>query len=76
MDEVTAEKHERVELVADDEKGVTLSLSEAGQGPSLFSDRYLFFGKVTVEAQAAQGQGIVTAIVLKSDSGDEIDWVR
>lgn len=49
---------------------------EAGQAPTLTSKDYLFFGKVTVELQAAKGKGLITAIVLKSDSGDEIDFVR
>lgn len=35
----------------------------------------MLFGKVRVQVQAAKGPGLITAIVLKSDSGDEIDWV-
>jgi beta-glucanase (GH16 family) len=34
------------------------------------------FGKVTVDVQAAEGQGVITKIMLKSDSGNEIDWVH
>lgn len=57
-------------------KGAAFGLWEARQAPTVSSNKYLFFGKVTVEVQAAKGKGLVTAIVLKSDSGDEIDWVR
>lgn len=50
-------------------------LWEPGQAPALTSKKYLLFGRVTAEVRAAKGQGLVTAIMLKSDTGDEIDWV-
>lgn len=48
---------------------------QAGDAPTLVSRKYMLFGKVSVTVKAAKGRGIVTAITLKSDSGDEIDWV-
>lgn len=46
-----------------------------GDAPTLVSNKYLLFGKISVTLQAAKGKGLITAVVLKSDSGDEIDWV-
>lgn len=56
-------------------KGAAFSIWQDGQAPTLTSTRYFLFGKLSVEVQAAPGPGLITAIVLKSDSGDEIDWV-
>ena len=56
--------------------GLALGMWDSGQAPMLTSKEYLFFGKVSVEMRAAEGQGLITAFVLMSDSGDEIDWVR
>lgn len=56
-------------------KGAAMEISSPNQAPTLASKKYLFFGKVSVELQAAPGPGLITAIVLKSDTGDEIDWV-
>lgn len=58
-----------------DGEGLAISIWEDGQAPTLTSNRYLFFGKVSVEMKAAEGKGLVTALVLMSDTGDEIDWV-
>ncbi|EGR49176.1 uncharacterized protein TRIREDRAFT_41768, partial [Trichoderma reesei QM6a] len=55
-------------------KGAAFIVWQDGQAPTLTSTKYLLFGKVSVQAQAAKGPGLITAIVLKSDSGDEIDW--
>lgn len=38
------------------------------------TSKYIFFGRVDIEVQAAQGPGIVTSAVLQSDDLDEIDW--
>ncbi len=45
------------------------------QAPTISSPEYIFFGKLEVELQVAPGAGIVTSIVLQSDTLDEIDWV-
>lgn len=75
IDDDTARDNKRIDFNTDG-KGASFEMREAGQAPTLTSHKYIFFGKVTVEVQAAQGAGLVTAIVLKSDSGDEIDWVN
>ncbi|KAK9371141.1 concanavalin A-like lectin/glucanase domain-containing protein [Lipomyces kononenkoae] len=53
--------------------GLTMTIEKLGDGPTLASDFYIFFGKVEVVAQAAPGVGIVSAVVLMSDDNDEID---
>jgi hypothetical protein len=58
--------------LSDDEHGAGLSIWGADQAPTLTSRKYLLFGKVSVELQAAEGQGLISTIALESDSGDEI----
>lgn len=58
-----------------EQKGAALKVVGPLRGPTLTSKKYLMFGRVDVELQAARGKGVITAIVLKSDSGNEIDWV-
>lgn len=47
-----------------------------GQGDSVTDQTkfYIFFGRVSVVMRAAAGQGIVSSMVLLSDTLDEIDW--
>jgi hypothetical protein len=75
----SSEEEDRCQIDFDtdeaDDKGIALTLLKEGDAAILPSHRYLFFGKVSVEVQAARGKGVITSIVLKSDSGDEIDWV-
>lgn len=49
-------------------------IQNSNNAPTLISHDYIFFGRVEVEMQAAPGQGIISSIVLQSDSLDEIDW--
>lgn len=56
-------------------KGAALGIWESGHAPSLSTQHYVFFGKISVELLAASGQGVASSIVLKSDSGNEISWV-
>jgi hypothetical protein len=58
-----------------DDKALEIMVNNEGQEAWVSTRQYLLFGKVTFEVEAAAGQGVVTALVLKSDSGDEIDWV-
>lgn len=44
------------------------------QAPSLLSKKYIFFGRVEMEMQAAPGGGIISTLVLQSDDLDEIDY--
>ncbi|KAK9448732.1 concanavalin A-like lectin/glucanase domain-containing protein [Limtongia smithiae] len=57
--------------------GLTMTINEDGDAPTVASDFYMFFGKMEFVAQAAPGVGIVSSVVLVSDDGDEIDveWV-
>ncbi|UNI17856.1 hypothetical protein JDV02_004170 [Purpureocillium takamizusanense] len=56
------------------EHGLAVDVGKPGDAPTLVSQRYLFFGKVSVTLKAAKGVGVITTFALKSDSGDEIDW--
>ncbi|KAF7553212.1 hypothetical protein G7Z17_g3800 [Cylindrodendrum hubeiense] len=55
-------------------KGANFEIQKESNAPTVRSDNYLFFGRVDVVVQAAEGQGIVTSAVLQSDDLDEIDW--
>ena len=54
--------------------GAALTVSGAGDAPTLESNWYIMFGKVSVTMKAAPGTGIVSSSVLQSDDLDEIDW--
>ncbi|KAG6173605.1 hypothetical protein E4U25_000110 [Claviceps purpurea] len=74
VDNSTAEDRKCLDFGTDG-KGVAMGMFKTGDAPTLASNKYLLFGKVSVTMQAAKGVGLITAMVLKSDSGDEIDWV-
>ncbi|KAF4126087.1 hydrolase family 16 [Geosmithia morbida] len=57
-----------------DDKGILLAIKKQGEGTALSSNRYLLFGKTTVEVQGAPGPGLITAIGLRSDTGNRILW--
>jgi beta-glucanase (GH16 family) len=44
------------------------------QAPTISSEKYIMFGKVTVTTRASAGTGIVSSFILESDDLDEIDW--
>ncbi|KJZ77180.1 hypothetical protein HIM_03501 [Hirsutella minnesotensis 3608] len=75
IDNDTAHDQRRLNFKTDG-KGLAMSVHKAGDAPTLTSHKYLLFGKVSVTLKAAKGPGVITALVLKSDSGDEIDWVN
>ncbi|CAK7204323.1 transglycosylase [Sporothrix eucalyptigena] len=54
--------------------GAALTITESGNAPTLISNFYIFFGRVSVLMRASPGTGIVSSIVLESDDLDEIDW--
>jgi beta-glucanase (GH16 family) len=54
--------------------GAEFSISGPKQAPTMETDFYIFFGRISVKAKAAPGAGIVSSIVLESDDLDEIDW--
>lgn len=54
------------------DKGAGFSIKTETNAPTISSDKYIFFGKVEVEVQAAPGAGIVTSVVLQSADLDEV----
>lgn len=62
------------QLSFDGDKGMKMSIFEEKHAPTLYSHDFLFFGHVEVELRAAPGAGIITSVVLQSDTLDEIDW--
>lgn len=54
--------------------GAVFTVAQSGQAPTLVSNWYIMFGKVSVTMKAAPGTGIVSSVVLQSDDLDEIDW--
>lgn len=61
-------------ITYDKAKGALFSIAKAGQGPTIVSSKYIFFGRLDVELIASTGQGVVTSVVLQSADLDEIDW--
>lgn len=54
--------------------GARFTVSRAGEAPQLTSIFYIMFGRVEVTMKAAPGAGIVSSLVLLSDTLDEIDF--
>ncbi|KFY01260.1 hypothetical protein V490_01000, partial [Pseudogymnoascus sp. VKM F-3557] len=54
--------------------GVHFTVAAGGQAPQLVSRFYIMFGKVSLTMKAAPGAGIVSSVVLQSDTLDEIDF--
>ena len=54
--------------------GGEFTISQRGDSPTIQSNFYIFFGRVSTVMKAAPGTGIVSSIVLESDDLDEIDW--
>lgn len=61
-------------LTYDKDLGAVFTIANEMQAPTVYSPDYIFFGKLEVELKVAPGAGIVTSIVLQSDTLDEIDW--
>ncbi|KAI6373952.1 hypothetical protein MCOR25_003339 [Pyricularia grisea] len=53
--------------------GVTFTVAKSGDSPQLISQFYIMFGRVEIVMKAAPGKGIVSTLVLQSDTLDEID---
>ncbi|KAK6501934.1 hypothetical protein TWF481_009753 [Arthrobotrys musiformis] len=54
--------------------GAQFTVSASGDSPTLASNFYIMFGRVSVTMRSATGVGIVSSVVLQSDDLDEIDW--
>ncbi|KAK9322099.1 cell wall glucanase [Lipomyces orientalis] len=61
------------EISYDPNMGMQMTINKLGDGPTVASDFYIFFGKVELVAQCAPGTGIVSSVVLISDDNDEVD---
>lgn len=55
------------------DEGISFSLKDRFDNPSIKSNFYMMFGKVEVVMKAAPGQGVVSSFYLQSDDLDEID---
>ncbi|KAG9238367.1 concanavalin A-like lectin/glucanase domain-containing protein [Amylocarpus encephaloides] len=56
-----------------DSTGAHFTVAKAGDAPQLASLFYIMFGKVSITMKSAPGAGIVSTLVLQSDTLDEID---
>ncbi|KAH6700169.1 hypothetical protein VD0004_g5111 [Verticillium dahliae] len=54
--------------------GASFTVAASGQAPQLMSLFYIMFGRVEITLKAAPGAGIVSSLVLQSDTLDEIDF--
>lgn len=57
-----------------DGNGLSFTIKQPKQAPTMQSDFYFFFGTISAVAKAAKGTGIVSCVILESDDLDEIDW--
>ncbi|KAL4789138.1 concanavalin A-like lectin/glucanase domain-containing protein [Aspergillus venezuelensis] len=55
-------------------QGAAFTINEQGDSPTIESEFYIFFGRVEVVMQSANGTGIISTAILESDDLDEIDW--
>jgi len=52
--------------------GAVFSINAETNAPTIATGKYIFFGKIEVQVQAAPGAGIITSAVLQSDDLDEV----
>lgn len=57
-----------------DPNGADFAFRQRHDAPQIWTSGYMFYGKVDVVMKAAPGAGIISSIVLLSDTSDEIDW--
>jgi len=55
-------------------QGAQFVISKDTDAPTIYYDKYIMFGKVTVTLKASPGDGTVSSFILESDDLDEIDW--
>ncbi|KAF1810838.1 cell wall glucanase [Eremomyces bilateralis CBS 781.70] len=54
--------------------GAVFTVAKSGDSPTISSIWYIMFGRVEVVMKASPGAGLVSSVVLQSDTLDEIDW--
>ncbi|KEY71277.1 hypothetical protein S7711_08858 [Stachybotrys chartarum IBT 7711] len=57
----------------DRDNGASFTVAQGGDAPQLNSLFFIMFGRVEITMKAAPGAGIVSSLVLESDTLDEID---
>ncbi|KAI0177992.1 concanavalin A-like lectin/glucanase domain-containing protein [Pestalotiopsis sp. NC0098] len=57
-----------------DDNGLSFTITESGDAPTMQSEFYMFFGTISAIVKASSGTGIVSCVILESDDLDEIDW--
>ncbi|ETS75961.1 hypothetical protein PFICI_12905 [Pestalotiopsis fici W106-1] len=57
-----------------DDNGLSFTITESGDAPTMQSEFYVFFGTISAVVKASPGTGIVSCVILESDDLDEIDW--
>ncbi|KAF6803777.1 glycosyl hydrolase family 16 [Colletotrichum sojae] len=60
------------DITFDPEKGAGFVVGTRTDAPSITLPGAIFFGRVDLLMQAAEGEGVVAFVALQSDSGDEI----
>lgn len=55
-------------------KGAEFTIAKRFEAPQLWTNFYIFYGRVETVMQVAPGTGIISSAVLMSDDADEIDW--
>lgn len=61
-------------LITQTDDGAVFALEHSGDSVTTQTSFYIFWGSIEVEMKAAEGQGIISSIVMLSDDLDEIDW--
>lgn len=56
-----------------DAQGAHLSINQRFDNPQVFSSKYILYGKVEAEVQAALGRSVISSMYMQSDDLDEID---
>ncbi|KAF1983734.1 glycoside hydrolase family 16 protein [Aulographum hederae CBS 113979] len=54
--------------------GAEFTIDREGISPTITSNFWMFFGRVSVVMKSAPGRGIVSSVVLQSQDLDEVDW--
>lgn len=54
--------------------GAYFDITIKHEAPTIETNKYIFFGKVSANIKSSPGTGIVSSFILESDDLDEIDW--
>jgi beta-glucanase (GH16 family) len=65
---------EKPPVTWDQNNGAGFKVSRQGESPTIRSMFYFFWGRTEVHMKAAKGTGVISSIMMLSDTEDEIDW--